>query len=122
MSNADERALLPCPFCGGSNVDLAKLGENICVQCADCEASGPWTGNGDVARLKWTRRAPPAADPWRNAVSDALVDAMLDALGPDDTPQAAIRGCKHNWSEERAPEWRSVCTKCGLRAQGSCQG
>lgn len=30
--------------------------------------------------------------------------------------------CDHSWSVERPPEWRSVCTKCGQRAQGSCQG
>ncbi len=29
--------------------------------------------------------------------------------------------CDHTWSEECAPDWRSHCTKCGLKAQGSGQ-
>lgn len=29
--------------------------------------------------------------------------------------------CEHRWEEESSPEWRSYCSKCGQKAQGSGQ-
>lgn len=51
-------ALLPCPFCGGNDIeDLVHV-----MYCRDCGAEGPPTGNAfDRASLRsaWNRRAEP---------------------------------------------------------------
>jgi hypothetical protein len=44
------------------------------------------------------------------------IQAQLDKKGVEDCPHK-------EWTEESAANgWRSSCVKCGIKAQGSCQG
>jgi len=66
-----ELVLLPCPFCGGTDIkdDWDDYG-NVMQECKDCDARGPLVGNtpsGPIraeyilrneARRLWNRRAP----------------------------------------------------------------
>ena len=66
MSIEQERALLPCPFCGGANIEIQistpdREGVPTNLMCSDCGASGPWEyeqGNSHAkADDAWNRRA-----------------------------------------------------------------
>lgn len=65
MNIEQERALLPCPFCGGTNIELQistpdREGIPTNLMCSDCGASGPWEyeqGNSHAkADDAWNRR------------------------------------------------------------------
>lgn len=55
------RGFMPCPFCGGR--DTAALAQMplrkgwLTVQCARCEASGPWRTEELAAVAAWNSRA-----------------------------------------------------------------
>ena len=61
MSNHTERdaiALLPCPFCGGTNLRSGGDDKVVGVACNDCEATGP---NHYITGRDWNARAPSPA-------------------------------------------------------------
>lgn len=45
--------VLPCPFCGGTDIRNA---DNRYMFCYDCEADGPVDGNGRAIEV-WNKRA-----------------------------------------------------------------
>lgn len=52
--------LKPCPFCGGSNLRVTdSCGYlEMSVECADCDASGPygWPDDRESAVEQWNKR------------------------------------------------------------------
>lgn len=61
-----EHALLPCPFCGGANIEIQTSTPDredtpTHLMCADCGAAGPWSyergGSYTVAAAFWNARA-----------------------------------------------------------------
>lgn len=85
MTDAAKRALEPCPFCGGNELNLSRGGvddEVTFIQCK-CEAGGPssFPRDDETAADKWNTRAPVEAVP--QEVVDALEcchEAMNDYL------------------------------------------
>lgn len=67
-----------CPFCKSGNVNLATLAGKFCVQCAECEASGPWVDKPSLAIEAWNRRAAPA--PGGEVVIDAYAIASPNSV------------------------------------------
>jgi hypothetical protein len=51
--------LLPCPFCGSSNVELIWAWEEASVVCHECHSGTGHTPSGDRAIEIWNRRAAP---------------------------------------------------------------
>lgn len=55
--------LLPCPFCGGTNVHTYDNGHEEWLKCDDCDAAGPYTKADADAGLSlkeaWNRRVLP---------------------------------------------------------------
>jgi Lar family restriction alleviation protein len=49
--------LKPCPFCRGVDLGVAILQGHYTVQCATCEASGPWRMTAREAVEHWQARA-----------------------------------------------------------------
>jgi hypothetical protein len=91
--------LLPCPFCGASDIELSSSGTCSWAVCAGCGAEGPWHNsvgnNPDSARTLWNAR-PALID---HLESDGMVlvpreptEAMLAAwCRAEDTMD--MRGC-----------------------------
>jgi len=46
----------PCPFCGGQGMKVGDRFSGYCVQCADCNATGPSRGKESEATEAWNRR------------------------------------------------------------------
>lgn len=67
MNTEQERAdLLPCPFCGSTNIEIKistpdREGVPTSLMCSDCGASGPWEYEQDNSHAKadaaWNTRA-----------------------------------------------------------------
>jgi len=66
MSNKD---LLPCPFCGSSNVRIENSGVYV-VRCVDCDTDGPISDSLDGAAALWNRRVDKAQPMYTNAWED----------------------------------------------------
>jgi Lar family restriction alleviation protein len=73
--------LLPCPFCGGSDVyiDRAPNGQPDWVQCDGCGAHGPYSGEPNdtdaAVSSAWNRQR---EHDWNAAARAAIVE-LLDA-------------------------------------------
>lgn len=115
--------LKPCPFCGGTDLEIREMGEEWhVVSCNGCNAEGGYylpddsTMPEEAAEL-WNRRPTPRAEalavPEIAALGEAALDHMLDR-----------RGIKHLLSQikEEDPEvWCEICEETGraaLRAIG----
>ncbi len=89
--------LLPCPFCGSTNVRLFSLDEDCeVVSCDDCNGQGgyfaaPDSTGPDEAIAAWSRRAliPRPAEPAQVAQDE----------GPQNRKLKTCKGCKHFVSE-----------------------
>ena len=66
MNTEQERALLPCPFCGSTNIEIQistpdREGVPTNLMCSDCGSSGPWEYEQGNSHAKvddaWNRRA-----------------------------------------------------------------
>lgn len=58
IAGGDERALKPCPFCGGEASTEANFGSEWWVQCKECNAShGAIDASPAEAETRWNRRA-----------------------------------------------------------------
>jgi len=53
---AEEIALLPCPFCGGTAEIMRAMGETW-VHCPACKGNGPAHSARDASVAAWNRRA-----------------------------------------------------------------
>lgn len=53
--------LLPCPFCGSSDLECLNDGYNCTIACLDCHAEGPPMPTEPVAAAAWNQR--PAGGP-----------------------------------------------------------
>jgi len=49
--------LLPCPFCGSSDLESAKYIISYYIQCNDCQAVSPKCGTLEDLHLAWNKRA-----------------------------------------------------------------
>jgi hypothetical protein len=63
--------LLPCPFCGGTNLKSGSYDKIVGTWCLTCEATGP---NEYGSRATWNRRAP--SEPAEQAAPAAKVGAL----------------------------------------------
>ena len=54
-----ESELLPCPFCGGTDVDVMFACNIVYVGCRDCNAEGGKWRTEKTAVKHWNRRALP---------------------------------------------------------------
>lgn len=71
--------LLPCPFCGGTDLSTS-LGSR--VECRSCGAGGPVVITKD-ARIEWNRRAALPREGWKLVPvepTDAMISAGADVL------------------------------------------
>lgn len=89
--------LLPCPFCGGSDVGLNS--QSIYITCRTCDADGPWNelSEEEEAIAAWNRRAltePAGGEVERVARVARVARAMTELCSP---PKGA--------SFEQACEW-----------------
>jgi Lar family restriction alleviation protein len=53
--------LLPCPFCGSTNIDCTNVGRNIdmwYVQCDNCYATFPQFDSKEESIEAWNTRTP----------------------------------------------------------------
>lgn len=57
---SEAERLLPCPFCGGSNLHLNGQFDHW-VKCTDCGTEGPYYKNADKAKAAWNLRSPVSA-------------------------------------------------------------
>jgi len=48
---------LPCPFCGGTKLQLLHGDWGWGFECKKCDAIGPWVKGKDAMIAKWNRRA-----------------------------------------------------------------
>lgn len=78
--------MLPCPFCGGTNLHIRAPfeddAETMVVDCDDCNATGPYYGGSDStqhheAMTLWNARAQSKADAARITALEAEI-AVLD--------------------------------------------
>ena len=102
--------LLPCPFCGGTNLKL----HNSSVSCDDCDGEGPYVELDEPAAIAaWNRRTP-AAPPEPPQCCDAgqsfwrcPVHGLRAATpGPAPTP-ASEPSCQR--SIDNPPGFPAVC-------------
>ena len=50
--------LKPCPFCGGTELEILDIDEGFCaVACETCDAFGPMGMGPEGAREEWNHRA-----------------------------------------------------------------
>lgn len=65
------------------------------------------------------------SDKWYYNSLELLRDRMDQLVTPTPVGSGvvpAVGTCVHVWTEEsRSNNWRSSCTRCGLKAMGSCQ-
>ena len=50
--------MLPCPFCGSTDLGLWRqmMRAKCCIACNECDAQGPWAGSREKAIAAWRRR------------------------------------------------------------------
>lgn len=81
-------ALLPCPFCGCTKVELKDYGDAVClhsVWCPDCDQHGPTSEVESTCAALWNLRAPIAVD-------DAMVERAFHAYARcEKDEQASMR-------------------------------
>lgn len=60
----DNVKLLPCPFCGGSDIHSSHIRDGRQITCRDCGASiFAYQPNAEAeARMKWNRRTLPSLE------------------------------------------------------------
>jgi Lar family restriction alleviation protein len=91
------RELLPCPFCGGTDIDthfsLDGAG-NVTTGCMTCGASGPETATPDESKgaEAWNRRAALSDDSVR--VPRDLLDRCIERSSSDAPNYAAIKALR----------------------------
>lgn len=56
LLQANNKELLPCPFCGGSATMRTFLQIGYYVQCIECEIMGQTGDSETEARIKWNTR------------------------------------------------------------------
>jgi Lar family restriction alleviation protein len=57
---AAEKTLLPCPFCGSSNLRIGTTANANYAYCTQCGCSGGWGAGIQGAIKKWNKRTAPA--------------------------------------------------------------
>ena len=62
MTNPQDEQLLPCPFCGGTNLKEGGDDKIVGTWCEDCEACGPNGYRTYPKRYTWQSRAPMPAE------------------------------------------------------------
>lgn len=45
-----------CPFCNGTKIDLALIGDEFAMRCSNCGASTGWYETETEAIAAWNRR------------------------------------------------------------------
>jgi Lar family restriction alleviation protein len=79
--------LLPCPFCGSSDVTTGDNGTTSWANCLDCFATiERQTGKAEKAAAQWNRRAAPDVERLVEALTSFVtgIDVRrLDRLAPD---------------------------------------
>ena len=52
-----DEVLKPCPFCGGTDLDLVDIDEGyFAIACGLCDAFGPMGQGEDGAMTEWNQR------------------------------------------------------------------
>lgn len=52
-----DQELKPCPFCGGTDLDLVDIGEGFtAIACNTCDAFGPMGPGEEGAAAEWNER------------------------------------------------------------------
>jgi Lar family restriction alleviation protein len=84
MPNNQDVKLLPCPFCGGEDIDVSIYPYSTTIQCNKCQAFSPRYGctnqiSEKAAISRWNTRAPTPREAELEAQNKALWE-LVDAL------------------------------------------
>lgn len=87
---------LRCPWCHYPRTRpllYTRANASFLGVCAHCGAHGPAADTEEGADAAWNHRTPetPPADPWRQAIDDALISHALDCTADSDDPAARVR-------------------------------
>lgn len=96
--------LLPCPFCGGKPAypDYDAGDNDFVVVCGPCGATSRYSDEQDDVISAWNQRAVIAPPGQQTLASDALHDALSQAVGWIEECDSAYEGRQYVLTEARA--------------------
>jgi Lar family restriction alleviation protein len=107
-SNQDAVKLLPCPFCGGEDIDVSIYPYSTTIQCNKCQAFSPRYGctnqiSEKAAISRWNTRAPTPREAELEAQNKALWELVGNAEKALDIAEVHLRHGRidvWNWVKE----------------------
>lgn len=102
--------LLPCPFCGSTNLRYVFTGSQGYIECNECGTEGPCDERAadprcdiEAAQAAWNRRTQPES---KGLTDDELMEAWglpeYEALSRDDII-ASLRNVLARWGSQAQP-------------------
>jgi hypothetical protein len=90
--------LLPCPFCGGQEMQALRVGDFYCVECESCRSRGQMHAVQVIAMGRWNRRTPtappePPTETWCQRCDGLVTDApVVEYAGATPPPLCRCAG------------------------------
>lgn len=116
MDKQTAAGLLPCPFCGGKDIELG-FDYAACRKCR-AEIVGAWNGNENAAKKAWNRRA--ASEPERRGHWKGLTTPRWTGKYNDNGDPEYIDYIYYTCSicYRKSVVRESYCPKCGAKMYG----
>ena len=124
----DAPELLPCPFCGATNIEPDYMNTPFGLECKSCGASGPPDSyqDPDEAAAAWNTRADLVDQMIAEAVAKERKEWALQYLSDESQWMEAIDAAVAREQENTLRRATLFCTDCGhpvfpgIDGRGSC--